>query len=297
MFYKKTLVLSSVDGGNEKAVMNIESDNGEISGSVRLYNFKDEPSGVLSIGILENDKVIKAGLNKVSNMKYSFRLNQPSLGAFACGLININKGEVLPLLHGSTDGSLSDDNALARVASEMDLSNQTMEQVKKVLDENNISLENQEEIDSQIEELCNGSCGDKCSECEYRKAFFSEGEPSDVKEENFFDGIKNQIDGIFSKYPEEDFLPSIIPNSKWVKVDNGDENEYYVLGLVYQDDVVKYICYGVPGIYSDVPPKDLSGLCQWLALDSNKPYEYGYWITYQDAQSGETIQAIFSEAN
>ena len=292
MFYKKTLILSSTEGGNEKAVVNIEYNNGEMVGTMKLYNFREEPEGVLTLGILESKEVHKAGLCRVGSFKYAFKLELvKQLSTFSCGLIQIHKGEAKPLLHGATDGSVSSEERLASVASAMGEC-AGLEEIKKVLDENQIELEDMQEIEQQIdEEICCSSCEDKCATCKYRDAFFgSEQAQEEQKQESFFDGVSEQINSLFARYPEEEFLPSIIPSSKWVKVDYEGDGSYYVLGLIYENDKIKYICYGVPGVYEKNPPEDLTGFAQWLPLDATKPEEYGYWITYQDAEMAKVLK-------
>ena len=105
-------------------------------------------------------------------------------------------------------------------------------------------------------------------------------------------GIKEQIDGLFGKYPEEDFLNQIIPNSKWVKIDYEQNGEYYVVGLMYENDKIKYVCYGVPAVFEEEPPKELSGYPIWFSIDKEDPNGFGYWLTYQDAITGQPIRAI-----
>ena len=294
MFYKKTLILSAVDGGNEKGVVNIEYSEGSLLGVVKLYNFKQEPDGILTLGILDGSEVIKAGLTKTASFKYTFRLGVvKELQSFSCGLINIYKGEATPLLHGATDGVMTSEERLAKVASSLG-EEASLQEIKKVLDENQIYLEDQQEIEQQIDDEIGCCMGDKCSTCKYRDAFFGKEQKQEQQTESFFDGVKEQITSLFDKYPEEEFLSSIIPFSKWVKVDFEQDGNYYVLGLVYENDNIKYICYGVPGLYDKNPPKDLNGFAQWLPLDENKPEEYGYWITYQDAQNGESVEISFA---
>ena len=84
----------------------------------------------------------------------------------------------------------------------------------------------------------------------------------------------------------------MIPNSKWVRVEFDGEGDYYILGLIYEGENIKYVCYGVPGIYQKTPPKQLSGYPVWFPLDNEKRESFGYWLTYQDAESGESIKAI-----
>ena len=292
MLFKKTLVLSSTNGGNEKAVVNFEKDNGEIVGEAKLYNFKDEPDGILSLGLKEGDKVYKAGLSRIGTMKYSFKYNSIlNLKEFSCAIININHGEVKSLVNGCTTGSQSTDEILAQVATEIDKTT-TMQQCEKILDEHGIELDDQQEIENQIDSCMNENCSEKCSACKYRYAFYSGEE--DKNNETFYDGISEDISKLFSSHTQEEFLEQIIPFSKWVKIENEDNDDYYVLGLIYENDEVKYICYGVPGMYSETPPEELKGYAEWLPLDSTKEYEFGYWITYQDAVSGDNVKADFT---
>ncbi len=295
MLFKKTLVLSDLNGGNEKAVVSFEKENGDVVGQVKLYNFHDEPNGILSLGLKEGDRVVKAGMTKIANLKYSFSFNTPlNLDEFSCAVINIFRGEVKPILHGSTQNTKVTDQFLAQAVMEMEDA-KNMEQCKEVLDKNNIQLSDQEEIEKEIDEnMCKGDCNEKCSSCKYRYAFFSGEEQQEKETETFYDGISEDINKLFESHEEEEFLSQIIPYSKWVKIENEDSDDYYVLGLIYENDEVRYICYGVPGIYSENPPKELKGYAEWLPLDSTKEKEYGYWLTYQDATSGENVKASFT---
>lgn len=291
MLFKKTLVLSSSNGGNEKAVVNFEKDDGEIVGEVKLYNFSDEPDGILSLGLKENDKVYKAGLNKIGLAKYSFKFGSIlALDEFSCAIININQGKVVSLVNGSTIGSQTSDEILAQAVMEMDNA-KTMQECKKVLDDHKIDFEDMQEIEQEIDKCMCESASDKCSACKYRYAFYCGEQPK--SEETFYDGISEDISKLFASHTEEEFLGQIIPNSKWVKIDSDDTDDYYVLGLIYENDAVKYICYGVPAMYGDNPPQELKGYAEWLPLDSTRPNEYGYYITYQDAVSGENVKATF----
>lgn len=293
MLFKKTLVLSSVNGGNEKAVINFEKDKGDFIGQLKLYNFRDEPNGILSLGLKEGDKVHKAGLTKIGNFKYSFCFNIPlELQNFSCAVININHGEVNALVHGSTENTRVSEQILAQAVMDMD-NIQTIRQAEKVLDDNNIVLEDQEIIEDEIDQHLNSTpCGDRCSSCKYRYAFFTDEEQK--TDESFYGSISEDIDKLFETYSEEEFLSQIIPFSKWAKIENEENDDYYVLGLIYENDEVKYICYGVPGMYDETPPVELKDFAEWLPLDSTKENEYGYWITYQDAKSGENVKATFT---
>ena len=68
------------------------------------------------------------------------------------------------------------------------------------------------------------------------------------------------------------------------------EEGYYVFGVIYDESLPHYICYGIPCNNKGVPPKELEGFCQWLPLDISNQEGKGYWISYQDANSGENIK-------
>lgn len=105
----------------------------------------------------------------------------------------------------------------------------------------------------------------------------------------FFELISDQVEELFSKYPTERYLESVIDNSKWVKIDFENNGKYYVLGLIYENSNVKYVCYGVPGKFGNNPPKEIEDYNQWVPFDFNNSSGDGYWIMYQDALTGESI--------
>ena len=105
----------------------------------------------------------------------------------------------------------------------------------------------------------------------------------------FYNMIADQLDEIFSRYPRESNLEILVPNSKWAKLDTDTENKHYVVGIIYYNDEEKYICYGVPGSYHIEPPIEIRKYSQWLPTDPQNPYTNGYWVMYQDADTGENI--------
>lgn len=298
MIYKKSVVLTSVDAGKEKGVLSLEYDGGELLGNVRLYNFAKEPDGILSVGILYNGQVYKAGLTQENAYFYTFKLNSSQeMNNFSCAIVNFVNGEPKALLHGATGGANKTEERLINSLSVFD-GKADIKSVEQTLDQNGIFFENQEEIDALIDNEV-ARCTNNCSECKYRDAFFKledkivPQEEIEVPEETFFDGIKEQITTLFDRFPEEDILKEIIPDSKWAKIDMEETGEYYVVGLMYENDAIKYVCYGIPSVYGDEPPKELKGFAQWLPIDSTKSDGFGYWITYQDAESGENVKLEF----
>lgn len=109
----------------------------------------------------------------------------------------------------------------------------------------------------------------------------------------FIDKLRPQIDKLFANNPLEDNLQKLIPSSKWVKVEYEEDGDYFVFGLLYDEDGnVRYVCYGVPAVFEEQPPQELSGYPMWLPLNKENEHGFGYWLTYQDATTGEPIKAI-----
>ena len=151
-----------------------------------------------------------------------------------------------------------------------------------------------------------------CEECVYKenfyggvKAYSSEKVVSEQKKyikddkepnsygdvSNFFKIVSEQIDSLFKKYPPEKALESLLPNSKWVKIDYEGKGDYYAIGMLYQDEKLKYISYAVPSDFAGHEPDELKGVSQWFPLNTAEPNGKGYWIMYQDAESGECVVA------
>ena len=110
--------------------------------------------------------------------------------------------------------------------------------------------------------------------------------------ESFVSKLQPQIDKLFEKNPAETVLEEIFPSSKWVRVEYEDDGDFYVFGLIYEGEKVKYVCYGVPAVYEENPPKELTGFPIFLPLNAENKEGFGYWLTYQDAETGDPIKAV-----
>lgn len=311
----KTVVLSAVDDSNKKAVLNLENDGEGYAGSLRLYNFKEHPTGILSLGFLIENQVFKAALTEKSSGLYSFYFKlSKDFEKFSCALINIQGGDPKPILLGSSEKNMPANLSSSLVQNFKFLDSTTLDvkEVQNSLDEYEIDYDDEEK--EEIKKVLDVECKeDRCTRCGYRNAFYNSCEnvsigakssgkkaeesakpkniyPLNNGEGSFYNEIKDQLSILFDKYPEETFLTEVIPNSKWVKVDYEDDGHYIVIGLIYENSRVQYVCYGSPGEYAVEPPREFNGLSQWLPLDIDKPQELGYWIIYQDADTGESVE-------
>lgn len=315
MFRRKSIVMSAPENEDgKKAVLTLEEDEIGVHGTLRLYNFSQEINGIASLGFYVNQNVYKAGLTYKSNMLYDFFLNLKEIPSkFSCAVVNFQNAVASPILYGSSEGS--QDDVYGSIISAISKNN-SKSSVENVLDNYGVDFDDEEKeiIEKEIDKsLCES--GKDCSNCIYKKYFYEnqmkdaeissvakekeDEKPEDIqvpKEEEeivFIDKLKPQIDKLFENNPMENNLQNLIPSSKWVKVEYEDDGDFYVFGLLYDEsENIKYVCYGVPAVFEEEPPKELAGFPIWLPLDKNNANGFGYWLTYQDASTGEPIRAI-----
>jgi len=316
MLRKKSIVLSDTENNsNKKAVLSLEEDGIGIRGTLRLYNFTRELPGISSLGFYVNQKVYKAGLTLKANMLYEFFIDLKNIPQkFSCAVVNFQNANATPILYGANEGS--DDDIYGSIISEI-TQDKSIKNTEKVLDKFGVGYEDEEA--KQIEEdIDNALCNNNCSECIYKKYFFENIQKGNLKNsieiekkssneeelktepkeqfetsELFFDKLKPQIDKLFAEHPVDEHLQKLFPSSKWVKVEYEDDGDFYVFGLLYdEEENIKYVCYGVPAVFEEEPPKELSGFPIWLPLNQEKQDGFGYWMTYQDASTGEPVKAI-----
>ena len=239
---KKSIVLTSLEG-EEKAVLTIEQ-QGVVGGRLRLYNFNEEPRGIISLGLYSNGNVLKAGLTRVGSMLYEFKLQGEVPSTFSCAVVNFYNGQMKPLLYG-TEGEKRNEEILGQVFNSLRGAT-SMSDVEQKLDDYGVDFdeETKKEIDETIDK--NMGCEKGCENCKYRKYYFEninssvemldEKDKSDIiipDKKSFYDEISNQVEELFEKNPNEDYLQEIFPNSKWVRVEFDKGGDYYVFGLIY----------------------------------------------------------------
>lgn len=108
------------------------------------------------------------------------------------------------------------------------------------------------------------------------------------QEQPYYQSVKDELTQLFHKFPKEDDLCNLFKDSRWAKI-HYSQDKFYVVGLVFQNDKEKYICYGVPANYSKTPPKELAGYCSFIPLSVFDMFGKGYWIMFQDAVSGKCV--------
>ena len=326
MLKKKSIVLSDVvEGGNKKAVLSLNQDETGVFGTIRLYNFSGELNGISSLGFNVDRKIYKAGLTFKSYMLYEFFIDLKEIpNKFSCAVVNFQNAIPKPILYGSSEGSA--DDIYGTIISAISEDN-SIKNTKRILDEHEVDFlqDDKVEVEKEIDDCMCKTCQD-CSNCIYKKYFYENQQPAKMQEnENSFEilatkedeelemrqqadenkseekkevdifvnRLKPQIDKLFEDNPADDTLQNLIPSSKWVKIDYEDDGDFYVFGLMFDEkENIKYVCYGVPAVYEEEAPKELAGFPIWFPLDKENSQGFGYWLTYQDAITGEPIKAV-----
>ena len=153
----------------------------------------------------------------------------------------------------------------------------------KGCDHEDFSTENELLADFS-QEKTQKKCEDTCC-AQNETAFCQSGE----HKERYYFSVKDELSRLFLRFPEEQALCRLFPDSRWAKINYADD-KFYVVGLIKEDDKEKYICYGVPAVYSQDPPKALKGFCSFIPLSLFDMKGKGYWMMFQDADDGKCIR-------
>lgn len=105
----------------------------------------------------------------------------------------------------------------------------------------------------------------------------------------YYDRVRADLDALFARHPAERELADCIPYSRWAKVTFA-RNKYYAVGVIFDEKKPKYICYGVPAETHGEPPSALKGFCSFLPLSVFDTEGRGYWMMFQDAETGQCVR-------
>ena len=304
-YIKKTILLSN--NKNDIAVLNIFKDNQNTFGSVRHANFNGEN---LILGICVNNiEILKQNLI-LSNGTYNFKFNNSFdiNSDIGCVIVDKKMDKVEPKVWGNNNNIVDfkqkilndfEEKKNAVVVKQMCKTENSFQEMQK----NDVDNESdKEQVDSELLAIDNEIkeeekvINNMDETIMAQKIFETDPDQLDKDIENainsesgdFFDMISEQIDELFENNPREEVLEKIIPKSKWVKVVFEENQKTYVVGLIYDLGVLKYVSYGVPGTSDNNPLTNLEDYSQWLPIDENN----GYWIMFQDAQTGESVKYL-----
>lgn len=318
-FSKTVIILKQTEKGFSRenktlsGIARLESENGVTSIYLTLVNFFPADGGDFELFISSSEG--GEWSFPISSHSSSFTLKpdgEKSGENYSIGLFFVKNSIPLLIAFGTDGKNAPSINQIKRDFSERILDkNKKGNFLEQSYDDEVVATENYYLNDKELKEKLRmlKDVDDEFSGNSHGSAFSqSEKEAEESKQE--FDGFKNETDNdvgekysaenpyfktvrkeledIFNKFKKEEALERVIPESKWVKIFFSEE-KYYVVGLVKEDNTLKYICYGVPSFFSENPPDALKGFCSFVPLSVIKPKGNGYWMMFQDAISGECV--------
>ena len=294
---KNIILTSAGDDKNLKGILTLENTEKSTIVTLKRYNFYDIKDKLI-LGIKTNGEFYKVEINSEENYLINKKLN---LNEKISAVVLSSSGFTTKILiWGSNETSrvwkesiLYDIDAKKEQAKEdkkeeLNINNfvkdDNVESLEKTYT-NNVSTddyETDEEIETIVDSAFNNEMFDENLE---------DNNETDNKKD-FLSTIENQVEELLNNYEEEKALENLIPNSKFVKVNSNDEN-FYIFGVIKEDNQIKYIVYGLPGEYNVKPNDEYKNYYQWLPLNPENPEGYGYYLMYQDAESGNQIEVMF----
>ena len=296
MQLKKVIFLKSLSGNTNTAILTLNKANSGLDITLDLYNISPQN---LALGLNINNNIYKFPINSKKNQ---FKLqNVNNLDSnISCAIVDIsNISSPKAVLSGTY-------NVNQQVVDSFANNNQKQEEVSY----NRAKLYEYEDdaVNEQIDSIINmKDCDKNCSNCKYRQAFYEHQDKvnslskeeknskmssntTDNSQDNFYNEIASQLDEILKNNPKENNLIAMIPNSQWAKINYFNKEGYYCIGIIKDDKEVKYIGYAMPSKIGLPPPEDINEYAQFLPIGDG---ENGYYVVYQDAQTGESIKINF----
>ena len=92
--------------------------------------------------------------------------------------------------------------------------------------------------------------------------------------------VKEKLDAAFAANPRDGALLKAFPHSEWVRTEGAR------LGIIYANGVPRYLCVAAEG---EFPPDAMKEHAVFVPKDAFSQSE-GFWVVFQDADTGEYIQ-------
>ena len=314
-FYKKILVLKQTEEKNEGAkndingIVRVEKEDDTTTLSLSLLNCSFVANSTYFCSVLFNDNpliLLDLGKKPTSLIKVFYSLN--SFTDFSVGVFLVDSS-ITPIAFSKTDNgeNLSRLIALTEDKINKEVFNESIEyDDEAVATEDYYSIEEKikekvniiDEWDNAIKQDEDTSSNLKSQEDQEARSIGADCFKDEEKfiqsqnytdEHSYYQSAKAELDELFLKFPIDTSLSQILPQSKFCKIQYSSD-KYYIVGIVFEQEKVKYICYGVPATHSSSPPKELKDFCSFLPRSVFSLQGEGFWVMFQDAITGKCIK-------
>lgn len=279
---KKIIILNGISNNfNGKGIVKFEAFDDHCLARVEILSSCNVEAKNLTLLIGVDGKILSITVEKKAIFEAKFN-KKCSLNDGICALI---KGDSTPILYGESENSIL---KLKDLITQKTCKNND----DFIYDDEQIAIENYYENIKTKPVLPNKNDGefDCCKEEKehlQKEIYFSENEEATrpFKSQEFYLKNKDKLDEIFKNFQPFNCFDGIIPSSQFAMV-NYNENSHYVVGIIKENNAVKYVCYGVPNKREE-PPKNIEKYCKFIptSLDLNS----GYFLVFQCADSGKIV--------
>ncbi len=117
--------------------------------------------------------------------------------------------------------------------------------------------------------------------------------PFATEPDGYYLSIKAEIDELMRNYPKDDTLCGAFSCSEWVRIKGEEGNPQYLVGVVYDGEKARYICYALAAVDKDNPPEEIKDVCAFVPttlFDEEK----GFFVIFQSTATGECIKPFHS---
>ena len=97
---------------------------------------------------------------------------------------------------------------------------------------------------------------------------------------DFYRQVEKTITYLFESKPTDHILESYLEESKFVKVEYEETKDYYSVGVIYENQIPKYICYALRAEDPEKPPEEIKNSCTFVPISIYDESE-GFFIIFQ----------------
>ncbi len=267
--------------------------SGNMTGLLKVFNIPDDILPVCLAVKIGDKKYIYTDVDDTQN--YSFKMvNAPASDSITVLLAYIKDNVVQGIACGQNAGGNAPYDDLFGEISDAELDSlisneEDFNELREISESQSVTPRHRE----NIYPLTENSDSEKIDESDKTSSKPSGNENLDSEHSgSFYSLIKPQLDELFSRFPHFKELEDLVENTEWVRVSYSDDgSQHYILGKLFDGAEVTHLCYGIPAqSRSTAPPNSLVDYCQWLPLNLDDPNGEGYWVMYQNAETGENVR-------
>ena len=115
--------------------------------------------------------------------------------------------------------------------------------------------------------------------------------PFALDTDGYYLSVKREVDALFEKYPRDFTLKDAFSCSDWVRIKGASASPEYLVGVVYNDGKVRYICYAIRAKEGSAPPDEIKNVCSFVPYSPFCDKE-GFFVIFQSAATGECLKPV-----